>query len=313
MNLSSNRTRLALTVAFGLLIIVSVLVLGVIEKNRTGSVITDVLRGSSFFSTELNNLGDMLTPGRLIGLSLAFASGMVAAVNPCGFAMLPAYLSLYLNDTEAQSTKPLKQFGRAILVSLTIGGGFIIVFGILGLILAGASSTTSFFSSAFPWIGFALGLLMVVLGVYILLGGKLYSALPQKYASRIGTGGQVGIRAYFLFGLSYALASLSCTLPIFIVNVVNAFSSGGFGQGLLTFLVYALGMTLIITLVTLGMAFFKSVLVRFLFKILPAVSIISAVIIVLVGCYIILYWLVEGNLICIEGGRLAFECGVLGA
>ena len=29
-------------------------------------------------------------------LGLAFAAGLVATINPCGFAMLPAYLSFFL-------------------------------------------------------------------------------------------------------------------------------------------------------------------------------------------------------------------------
>ncbi|MGD9755164.1 MAG: cytochrome c biogenesis protein CcdA, partial [Acidimicrobiia bacterium] len=29
-------------------------------------------------------------------LALAFAAGMLATVNPCGFAMLPAYLSYFV-------------------------------------------------------------------------------------------------------------------------------------------------------------------------------------------------------------------------
>jgi hypothetical protein len=34
--------------------------------------------------------------GEVIPLGLAFGLGMAAAVNPCGFALLPTYLGLYL-------------------------------------------------------------------------------------------------------------------------------------------------------------------------------------------------------------------------
>ena len=39
-------------------------------------------------------------------LTLAFSAGMVATLNPCGFAMLPAYLSYFmgLQDEEERST-----------------------------------------------------------------------------------------------------------------------------------------------------------------------------------------------------------------
>ena len=39
--------------------------------------------------------------GALLPFGFAFGAGIVAAVNPCGFAMLPAYLSLYLGTEEA--------------------------------------------------------------------------------------------------------------------------------------------------------------------------------------------------------------------
>ncbi len=36
----------------------------------------------------------------VLPVGYAFGAGMVSAVNPCGFAMLPAYLSLYLGARE---------------------------------------------------------------------------------------------------------------------------------------------------------------------------------------------------------------------
>ena len=40
-----------------------------------------------------NNVVDTLP------VSYAFGTGMLAAVNPCGFALLPAYISFFLGDT----------------------------------------------------------------------------------------------------------------------------------------------------------------------------------------------------------------------
>ncbi len=47
--------------------------------------------------------------GEALPLGFAFTAGMATAANPCGFAMLPAYLSLYLGtselDTEARISR----------------------------------------------------------------------------------------------------------------------------------------------------------------------------------------------------------------
>ena len=63
--------------------------------------------------------------GFLAPLGFAFAAGMVSAVNPCGFAMLPAYLGLYLGSNEQGKghINPIRQLGRALLVGgvVTIG------------------------------------------------------------------------------------------------------------------------------------------------------------------------------------------------
>ena len=37
-------------------------------------------------------------------LALAFSAGMVATVNPCGFALLPAYLSYFLGLEDASQS-----------------------------------------------------------------------------------------------------------------------------------------------------------------------------------------------------------------
>ena len=70
----------------------------------------EALSGSS--SSSLGNLG-LLAP-----LGFAFATGMASAVNPCGFAMLPAYIGLYLgsNDEKGGSTPLAQRLGRALLV-----------------------------------------------------------------------------------------------------------------------------------------------------------------------------------------------------
>jgi len=42
-------------------------------------------------------------------LAFAFGAGMVATVNPCGFAMLPAYLSFFLGIEDERAS-----VGRAV-------------------------------------------------------------------------------------------------------------------------------------------------------------------------------------------------------
>ena len=76
-------------------------------------------------------------------LALAFTAGLVATVNPCRFAMLPAYLSWYLGaeGDPGQPTGLARRLGRSLLVGAMVSAGFLVVFGATGaLVTAGVRS-----------------------------------------------------------------------------------------------------------------------------------------------------------------------------
>jgi cytochrome c biogenesis protein CcdA len=239
--------------------------------------------GSSSF---LGNLG-LLAP-----LGFAFAAGMASAVNPCGFAMLPAYLGLYLGSN--QEAQPTRQFGRALLVGLSVTAGFVVLFGTVGVIIAiGARSAVV---GVLPWLGLGIGIILAVTGAWMVGGGKLYSGLAARAASRIGDPSQVSPKGYFLFGLSYGTASLGCTLPIFLTVVGTSLAVSDLGASFGQFLLYALGMGLVIMALTLGLAVAKGAMVGAVRKALPYVQPVGAWLMVIAGAYIVFYWLTLGGL-----------------
>ncbi len=242
------------------------------------------LSGNS--STFLGNLG-LFAP-----LGFAFAAGMASAVNPCGFAMLPAYLGLYLGS--AQDAQPTRQFGKALLVGLSVTAGFVVLFGTAGLIIAlGARSAVV---GILPWLGLSIGIILAVTGAWLVGGGKLYSGLAARAASHIGDPSRVSPKGYFLFGLSYGVASLGCTLPIFLTVVGTSLAVSDLGTSLGQFLLYALGMGMVIMALTLGMAVAKGAMVGAVRKALPYVQPVGAWLMVIAGAYIVFYWLTLGDL-----------------
>ena len=235
--------------------------------------------------------------GILIPLGFAFAAGMASAVNPCGFAMLPAYLGLFLgsNAEDGEREHPLRQLGRALLVGGAVTSGFIILFGLAGIVLG--LGTQSVFVGILPWIGLGIGVLLTGAGAWLLGGGKLYTGLAARAASHLGNPNQVNVKGYFIFGVSYGVASLSCTLPIFLSVVGTTLTASGLLTAVGQFFLYALGMGLVIMALTLGMAFFRGAMVGGLRKVLPYVQPIGAWLMVIAGAYIIFYWLTLGNLL----------------
>jgi cytochrome c biogenesis protein CcdA len=236
--------------------------------------------------------------GGLVGASALFAlaAGMASAVNPCGFAMLPAYLGMYLGDEAGKENEanPVKHFGRAILVGLTVTAGFVVLFGVVGAIIGFGAG---FVSDLLQWLGLVIGIGLVFVGACMVGGGKLYTGVAARAASHMGNPVQVSMKGYFIFGISYGTASLSCTLPIFLAVVGISVAGVGASSVLSDFLLFALGMGLVIMALTLGMAFFKTAMVGALRKALPYIQLLGSGLMVIAGTYIVFYWLTVGGLL----------------
>ena len=286
-------TPLQLVAAAGAVALLAVaFLMGLIQGPGANETVGGVLGVQGTSTTWVSNIGELLPFG------FAFVAGMVAAVNPCGFVMLPAYLTIYLQDvTDVEEgigwTGTAKRGTKAVYVSLAMGLGFLALFGSAGLLV---SASQELVKEALPWIGFILGILMALLGAYILVGGKIYTGIAQQMASRVGDPRVSSLSGYFLFGVSYALASLSCTLPIFLSVVTSSFGRDGIFSGLVQFIAYAGGMAFLIMIVTIGVALFKSAILNPLRRAMPHVERVSAVILAVVGAYLVFYWLTEGDL-----------------
>lgn len=214
--------------------------------------------------------------------AFAFGIGMIALINPCGFALLPAYLGVFLGLDEDPNQSRLVSLNRAQLVGLALTAGFLLVFGLLGLVFA------SFYSSiaeSIPWVTLLIGAALVGLGIAMLRGFELSVAIPK-----LNKGGSSGsMLSMFLFGISYAVASLSCTIGLFLAVVGTSSASRGFGERLGSFISYGAGMGLLATTLTLAVAFAKGGFVNKFKQLLPKINKISAVILVIVGVYVALY------------------------
>lgn len=232
----------------------------------------------------------------LLPIGYAFGAGMVSAVNPCGFAMLPAYLSLYLGARESgfAERSVASRSLQALVVGLAVSAGFVLLFALVGAII---SAGGQFLMAAMPWVGVFIGLGLFAMGLAMLLGRTIYASVFERAASRLGDPKATSLRGFFLFGVAYGAASLSCTLPVFLVVVGSAISSGGVQRGLTQFISYALGMSLVLVSLTLALALFKHGMVAWLQKAIPYVQRVAALLLLFAGAYIIFYWLGEGGLL----------------
>lgn len=216
-----------------------------------------------------------------VPLAYAFSAGLVATVNPCGFPMLPAYLSYFIGSDDAEAD-PRGRVPRALGAAGAVSLGFLAVFSVLGIpINAGLSSLYG----AMPWLTLVVGTALVALGVAMLSGRRLKVALPRL--DRGGTNRRFG--SMVLFGASYAIASLSCTLPIFLSVVANTAERANAASGALAFVAYAAGMSVVLTVLTLALALARESMVRRLRRALRYADRVAGVLLVAVGIYLLYY------------------------
>lgn len=214
-------------------------------------------------------------------LALAFGAGMLATVNPCGFAMLPAYLGYFLG-TDAHDKDVQASIGRSLGVGLSVSAGFLAVFSVVGLAIYHLSAS---FDRWTPWATMVIGVVLVVLGIAMLRGFEPVVSLPKlERGGRERTG-----RSMFVFGVSYAIASISCALPLFTGAVAGTFRRENLLSSLAVVAAYALGMTLVLLALTVTMGMARQSLVRWLRKALPYVTRVSGALLVVAGAYLAHY------------------------
>jgi cytochrome c-type biogenesis protein len=291
--LSSKVNRYRDTLAVIAVVIAFAVAIGgaFVTGTGTGQVTRSVENISFAWSNWLGDFGSLLPVG------FAFVAGMVAAVNPCGFAMLPAYLGIYLGSAEQRARQGLlaSHLMRALWVSAMVTLGFIILFGIAGILLSIATSTIAQY---LPWMGLAIGAVLVVVAGLMLSGKMMYSALGEQVADRLGgSARQAGGRGYLAYGIGYGAASLSCTLPIFLAVVGSTLAVSGLIPAMLQFILYALGMGFVITMLTVSTAIFKSALLANIRGISRYVQPASGALLLVAGAYIVYYWLTLGGLL----------------
>ncbi len=215
----------------------------------------------------------------------AFSAGLVATLNPCGFAMLPAYLSYLFGRAEGAALR--RELSGSLLAGVGMTAGVLGVFLSIGVVISWLGVAIARFV---PWAGLIVGVVVAAMGLMMLVRPAVNPSLPLPRVSG-GVVNKAGPFAFVAFGAGYGLASLGCTLPIFLVVTTQALAAGGFVPGLVVFLAYALGMGVVLLSLSIAAGAGSGLLVHALRKLLPYVRWIGAGGMVAAGIYLIYYQL----------------------
>ncbi|MDN5858684.1 MAG: cytochrome c biogenesis protein CcdA [Pseudonocardia sp.] len=219
-------------------------------------------------------------------LGLAVAAGLVAAFNPCGFAMLPAYLALVITGTDGRARSRTTAMGRAVAATVAMTLGFLVVFGTFGLVVAPLAVSVQRY---LPVITVVIGAALVALGGWMLAGRELTLLLPKP-----GKGAPTArLSSMFGYGVAYAIASLSCTIGPFLAVTSATFRSDSFLGGIAAYLAYGAGMALVVGVLAISVALAGTAVTTGFRRLLPHVNRISGGLLVLVGGYVGYYGIYE--------------------
>jgi cytochrome c biogenesis protein CcdA len=214
-------------------------------------------------------------------LGFALGAGLVAALNPCGFAFLPGYLGLVIAGASRETSAP-GALARAGAATVAMSAGFLTVFGIFGLLVSPLIAAAQKY---LPFATVIIGVLLIALAGWLLAGKDVPVIMPKL---RGGTP-TAQLRSMYGYGMSYAVASLSCTVAPFLAVIGTTFKQGSTLTGVLAFVAYAAGMSITVGAAALAVALAGSLSTDMLRRVLPHVGRIAGVIVLLTGLYVTYY------------------------
>lgn len=216
-------------------------------------------------------------------MSLSFIRGLVAAVNPCGFILLPTYLMYFLGVSGGAPGTQKASITRALKVSAAVSSGFLAVFlaiGFLSVPLRSTISANSKYVTGFIAIG------LIVLGTAMLFGYKLPFMTPQIESGKKDQ----TVKSMFVYGVAYAVASIGCTIGLFLATVFSTRPDETFIDSVTNMIAYGAGMALLVSALTVGFAFANTTLLKFLRSAMQYVDKIAAAFVMLSGLYLAWYF-----------------------
>ncbi|MEI6200141.1 MAG: cytochrome c biogenesis CcdA family protein [Actinomycetota bacterium] len=214
----------------------------------------------------------------------SFILGVMAAVNPCGFVLLPTYLVYYLGtELNREGENKTTTLRRGLSVGIAVSSGFIGLFLIVGII---SRAFTTVIRDNAKYAALVIGVALIAMGIAMLFGWKLPISQPDVSVQRKRTTWNM-----FLFGIVYAIASIGCTIGLLISVILGSINRHGFVSGVISIVLYGLGMGLLVTSLTVALAFARVGLVTAVKKSFKWFDKVSAAFVLLTGLYLSWYWL----------------------
>ena len=216
-------------------------------------------------------------------LSLVFAAGVFATFHPCGFAMLPAYMTMLISSQRESESLP-KLFGKAVQFAALMALGIITIFALFAVVIFPISTSIQAY---LPIATITIGLLLIAVGVATLSGRSPY--LKKLWSPN--TAPSTRLKSLYLYGITFALGSVSCTIGPLLAATSKALELS-FLESLRIYLVYASGISVTIAILALIALFSQKTLGK-IRNSMKVIEVISSLFLILIGLYLIIFGIYE--------------------
>jgi len=231
---------------------------------------------------------------------VAFITGILAFFSPCAFPLLPGYMSYVLaRREEGLPGKPVP-LSRSIIGGIIAAAGALALFSLAGLLVALAGATVVVY---IPYLTPLIAGIIVVMGLLMLFNKtgwtdkimNLLAPLTSKVQTKIQgatertRGGRASYLGLLLYGAGYGVASMGCHAPVFVAIMIAGFVAGGFASALLVFIVFGVGMGLMMVTVTVLVGMAKGMVIKRMQSAMPLITRLSGLVLVVAGIYLIWY------------------------
>jgi len=231
--------------------------------------------------------------GIFIVLGFAFIAGLAAFFAPCPFAVFPAYIAYFLNIETEVSLHKNKNFLHALKIGSIVSLGIFSFYGILGIAM---SLFGAILASYAYYLKLAIIPVFFVLGWMLIAGKSFGTRRLDQLTNVIGARARGGkhFTNMYLYGIVYGIAAAACHLPILLALSLYPILASQFLHGLLTFIAYALGASLLLIVFTILADSGRNFLSQNLGLYGERVKKIGGVILIITGIYLISFYLIAG-------------------
>ena len=214
-----------------------------------------------------------------ISILLAFSAGLLSFLSPCVLPLVPAYIS-YLTGSSIDELKAGKTKLFTLYKSLGFVLGFSIIFILMGVSITSLGKLLITHKDVFRKIG---GALIIVFGLHTIGIFRIKLFYREKrflYFDKIK-----GPFSSVIMGMAFATGWTPCIGPILSSILIYATSMDSINKGMLLLIMYSIGLAVPFILTAMVIEGFSEQFKKFS-KYLPIISIISGVLMIIMGIMI---------------------------